>query len=171
MGREVVCEKDTLSSASGSVNWRQGGTEVLAAVHGPLPAQQRHAEADRAVVLVTIRPRSGLPGALLQELIKFLNSFEEAGASGNECSVISVLCAEVQSGPCLSAGGQERLHEAHVRHTVEACAVLSTFPQSAVLIALQVCLFPTGAACPACWSTSNCGGCSRRSGLSCMSRS
>ncbi len=40
--------------------------------------------------------------------------------------------------PFSSAGGQECLHEAHVQHTVEACALLSSFPQSAVLIALQV---------------------------------
>mmetsp|Transcript_20021 Transcript_20021/g.60511 ORF Transcript_20021/g.60511 Transcript_20021/m.60511 type:complete len:222 (-) Transcript_20021:82-747(-) len=94
--RDVFLEKDINPEASGSVSWRQGGTEVLAAVHGPLPAKQRHAEADRAVVSVSIRQRSGQPG------------------------------------------GEQRLHEAHVQHTVEACALLSAFPQSLVLIALQV---------------------------------
>lgn len=94
--REVQCEKDVLQYTSGSVAWRQGGTEILAAVHGPQPAQQRRSEADRAVVSVSVRPRSGPPGNL------------------------------------------ERLHEAHVQHTVEACAMLSAFPQSVISIALQV---------------------------------
>lgn len=63
--RSLECEKDILTRASGSVRWKQGGTEILAAVHGPQPALQRKAQADRAVVEVVLRPRFGLPGMLL----------------------------------------------------------------------------------------------------------
>lgn len=62
--RQLVCEKGLLTRASGSVRWKQGGTEVLAALHGPQPALQRKAQADRAVVEINLRPRSGLPGVL-----------------------------------------------------------------------------------------------------------
>jgi ribonuclease PH len=62
MHRQLECDKDVLARASGSVRWRQGDTEVLAAVHGPQPALQRVAQADRAVVEVVLRPRFGLPG-------------------------------------------------------------------------------------------------------------
>jgi ribonuclease PH len=60
--RQPDCKKDVLTRASGSVRWQQGGTQVLAAVHGPQPALQRKAQADRAVVEVVLRPCVGLAG-------------------------------------------------------------------------------------------------------------
>lgn len=37
-----------------------------------------------------------------------------------------------------TAGNVERLHETTVRQTVQACAILSTLPQSTISIVLQV---------------------------------
>lgn len=54
-----------LTRADGSAKWVQDGTALLAAVHGPVQAGQRREDAERAVVEVVWRPRSGLPGVSL----------------------------------------------------------------------------------------------------------
>jgi exosome complex component RRP46 len=51
-----------LSRADGSARWAQGGTSVLAAVYGPIEAPTGRQHAERAVVEVVFRPRSGPPG-------------------------------------------------------------------------------------------------------------
>lgn len=56
-----------LDAADGSAKWVQDGSAVLAAVHGPTQAGARREDAERAVVQVLFRPRSGLPGAAEQE--------------------------------------------------------------------------------------------------------
>ena len=63
--RQVVCEKGLLTRAAGSVRWRQGQSEVLAALHGPQPALLRKALADRAAVEVNMQPRFDIPGKLV----------------------------------------------------------------------------------------------------------
>jgi hypothetical protein len=61
--RTLVCELSVLGRADGSAKWSQGQTVVLAAVYGPRSAPPRREMADRAVVEVVFKPRSGLQGA------------------------------------------------------------------------------------------------------------
>ena len=59
----MQCERGPLQRADGSARWGQGGTAVLAAVHGPRGTASRKEDPERAVVEVVFRPRSGLAGA------------------------------------------------------------------------------------------------------------
>jgi ribonuclease PH len=59
----VQCERGPLQRADGSARWAQGGSAVLAAVHGPRATAQRKEDPERAVVEVVFRPCSGLAGA------------------------------------------------------------------------------------------------------------
>ncbi|CAG9465793.1 unnamed protein product [Pedinophyceae sp. YPF-701] len=59
--RSMVCERGVLERADGSARWTQGGTSVLAAVHGPLVRGGPREDPERMTVEVTILPRSGLP--------------------------------------------------------------------------------------------------------------
>jgi exosome complex component RRP46 len=52
-----------LEAADGSAKWVQEGSAVLSAVHGPVAAGPRREDAERAVIEVLMKPRSGLPGA------------------------------------------------------------------------------------------------------------
>jgi len=140
--RQLVCEIGLLTRASGSVRWKQGGTEVLAALHGPLPALQRKAQADRAVVEVTLRPRFGLPGERRVKRCRMQHMAQlHMAAFRLRCRYRWGI--DIRR---MHAGNVEKLHETIVRQTVEACAVLSSLPQSTLSIVLQVCL-----PYPACW--------------------
>lgn len=60
-----MCELSLLTRADGSAKWTQEGTCVVAAVYGPRQAQQRKEDAEKAVIEVVFKPRSGLQGARL----------------------------------------------------------------------------------------------------------
>jgi exosome complex component RRP46 len=63
--RLMVCELAVLGRADGSAKWTQGGSSVLAAVYGPRQALPRKEDAERAVVEVVFKPRSGIQGELV----------------------------------------------------------------------------------------------------------
>lgn len=100
--RSLECEKDLLTRASGSVRFKQGGTKILAAVHGPQPALQRKAQADRAVVEVVLRPRFGLPGNVERLHETIIRQTVEAAAilSPLPQSSISIVLQVVSSDGC-----------------------------------------------------------------------
>ncbi|KAI8476193.1 MAG: ribosomal protein S5 domain 2-type protein [Monoraphidium minutum] len=58
--RPLLCERGLLQRADGSAKWVQDGSCVLAAVIGPAAAGPRKENAERAVVEVVFKPRSGL---------------------------------------------------------------------------------------------------------------
>lgn len=58
-----MCERSVLDRADGSAKWSQEGSSVLAAVYGPRQAKIQKEDAERAVVEVVYKPRSGLQGA------------------------------------------------------------------------------------------------------------
>lgn len=60
--RTLVCERSVLDRADGSAKWSQEGSSVLAAVYGPRQAKIQKEDAERAVVEVVYKPRSGLQG-------------------------------------------------------------------------------------------------------------
>ncbi|KAK9840941.1 hypothetical protein WJX81_001421 [Elliptochloris bilobata] len=60
--RSMQCERGPLQRADGSARWCQGGSVVLAAVHGPRGTASRKEDPERAVVEIVFRPRSGLAG-------------------------------------------------------------------------------------------------------------
>lgn len=60
--RTLVCERSLLNRADGSARWAQDGSSVLAAVYGPRQAQQRKEDAEKAIIEVVFKPRSGLAG-------------------------------------------------------------------------------------------------------------
>ena len=123
--RELDYPKNLLTRASGSARWQQGNTDVLAAVHGPQPAFQRKAQADRAVVEVVLRPYSGMPGqrTLMTRLLM--------------CP-FTHLDYQRRAPVHPRAGNRQHLYETVIRQTVEACAILSPLPQSSISIVLQV---------------------------------
>jgi len=60
--RTIVSELSQLQRADGSAKWAQENTCVLAAVYGPRLAPPRKEDAERAVVEVVFKPRSGIQG-------------------------------------------------------------------------------------------------------------
>mmetsp|Transcript_17594 Transcript_17594/g.37994 ORF Transcript_17594/g.37994 Transcript_17594/m.37994 type:complete len:242 (+) Transcript_17594:63-788(+) len=58
--RTVTCERGSLNRADGSAKWAQENSVVLAAVYGPRQAQAKKEDAEKAVVEVVFKPRSGL---------------------------------------------------------------------------------------------------------------
>jgi exosome complex component RRP46 len=70
MRRDIKCDRGSLHRADGSATWTHdtsgvGCTKVMAAVYGPRQAQARNEDAEKAVVEVVFKPRSGLQGARL----------------------------------------------------------------------------------------------------------
>ncbi|GIL57267.1 hypothetical protein Vafri_12516 [Volvox africanus] len=66
--RTLVCERSVLDRADGSARWTQEGSSVLAAVYGPRQAKIQKEDAERAVVEVVYKPRSGPQGHLDRSL-------------------------------------------------------------------------------------------------------
>ena len=60
--RVITCERGALHRADGSARWTQDSSSVLAAVYGPRQVQIRKEDAERAVVEVVFKPRSGFQG-------------------------------------------------------------------------------------------------------------
>ena len=60
--RTLICERGLLARADGSARWSQGGSEVLAAVHGPRQTATRKEDPERAILEVTWKPASGIAG-------------------------------------------------------------------------------------------------------------
>lgn len=60
--RMLQSERGVLNRADGSAKWSQDNTSVLVAVYGPRQARERREDAEKAVVEVVYKPRSGLQG-------------------------------------------------------------------------------------------------------------
>ncbi len=121
-----MCERSTLQRADGSARWRQDGTVVLGAVHGPRQAPAAKEDAERAVIEVVFKPRSGLAGAQLGAFGALL-----ARLLRNPPPI-----TPVHRGP--PAGHHERELEHIIRRTLEGVVPLGLFPRTSIQVVLQV---------------------------------
>eukprot|EP00794_Sanderia_malayensis_P020391 gene20391-22402_t len=67
------CEQSVLSRADGSASFKQGNTEVLAAVYGPGEVRLNKEQIDKATIECIFKPKSGLSGSrekLIERLIR-----------------------------------------------------------------------------------------------------
>lgn len=71
--RPLAAEPGALDKADGSARFGHDRTRVLVAVHGPLEAKRSQLQPERAVVLVKVRPRSGIPGPVEREMETLLS--------------------------------------------------------------------------------------------------
>jgi exosome complex component RRP46 len=76
--RALTCERGLLSRADGSAQWGQEGSVVLAAVYGPTAAGVQREDAERSVLEVIFKPRSGLAGPTEHEYEALLRPALEA---------------------------------------------------------------------------------------------
>lgn len=60
--RPLVCSRGLLHRADGSARWSQENTIVVAAVYGPKAITGRRENAERAILEVTWKPKTGLAG-------------------------------------------------------------------------------------------------------------
>jgi len=65
--RPLECSRGLLTRAHGSATWSQENSTVMAAVYGPKPAPMKKENAERAIVEITWRSKSGLPGSFEKE--------------------------------------------------------------------------------------------------------
>ncbi|XP_053681702.1 exosome complex component RRP46 [Sabethes cyaneus] len=75
--RPMLCELNILTRSDGSALLTQGGTAVVASVHGPVEVRLQHLSVEKAHVEIYFRPRSGLGSVndrLLENLIR--NTYE-----------------------------------------------------------------------------------------------
>mmetsp|Transcript_19012 Transcript_19012/g.34421 ORF Transcript_19012/g.34421 Transcript_19012/m.34421 type:complete len:279 (-) Transcript_19012:73-909(-) len=78
--RTIICEKGVLSRADGSASWAQEGTEVLAAVYGPIVSSIKVVEqmgeeiAEGGAFEVIWKPRSGVIDSSSLEAQEFIRS-------------------------------------------------------------------------------------------------
>eukprot|EP01018_Ginkgo_biloba_P034734 Gb_12559 [translate_table: standard] len=66
--RPLACARGILHRAHGSARWSQDNTIVLAAVYGPKAASGRKENAERAILDVTWKPKTGQSGKTEKEL-------------------------------------------------------------------------------------------------------
>ncbi|KAF5726189.1 hypothetical protein HS088_TW23G00930 [Tripterygium wilfordii] len=65
--RPLNCSRNILNRAHGSARWRQGDTEVLAAVYGPKAGTKKNENPEKACIEVIWKPQSGQIGKLEKE--------------------------------------------------------------------------------------------------------
>mmetsp|Transcript_3430 Transcript_3430/g.12366 ORF Transcript_3430/g.12366 Transcript_3430/m.12366 type:complete len:245 (+) Transcript_3430:137-871(+) len=66
--RSLACERGLLNRADGSARWQQDRSAVLAAVYGPKGIGSNAEDVEKAVVDVSLRPTTGVPGPREKEL-------------------------------------------------------------------------------------------------------
>mmetsp|Transcript_33780 Transcript_33780/g.95602 ORF Transcript_33780/g.95602 Transcript_33780/m.95602 type:complete len:244 (-) Transcript_33780:179-910(-) len=80
--RQMGLDLASLKQADGSAAWRQEGTHVLAAVHGPIEAPPRKENSEAAVVEVVFRPLQYVPGEAEREKEQVIRQTVEAAILG-----------------------------------------------------------------------------------------
>ncbi|KXJ13414.1 exosome complex component RRP46 [Exaiptasia diaphana] len=71
--RTMLSEQGLLNQADGSAVFKQGDTQVMAAVYGPVEVRMNKELLDKALVEVIFRPKVGLPGCsekMMEQLIR-----------------------------------------------------------------------------------------------------
>lgn len=80
--RQLGLHRAVLHRADGSASWKQEGTEVLAAVYGPVAAAARKEDSEKAIVEVLFRRMAGLPGHQEREVEMIVQRTVEAALLG-----------------------------------------------------------------------------------------
>eukprot|EP01125_Pyxidicula_operculata_P001609 TRINITY_DN1145_c0_g1_i1.p1 TRINITY_DN1145_c0_g1~~TRINITY_DN1145_c0_g1_i1.p1 ORF type:complete len:221 (-),score=20.90 TRINITY_DN1145_c0_g1_i1:109-771(-) len=76
--RPLSSRQSVLFRADGSCQWKQGNTEVLVGVFGPMEAPKRVENNDKAYVDVKLNPPSGLPNPRITVMESYIKkTFEE----------------------------------------------------------------------------------------------